>query len=433
LKSGFMVHEHEELYEHLTITHILCFLVLMLGIILGKNIHTIDIIKFDIKFFLLVSSVGLSLVVMYNFRSFLQERNSRFLSWFNFCYLSFPLLIVVLTLFLVRDHTYSIEIILILPVLIVSSMMGKPAGMAISTICSLILIYFHKTLEPELSFYQLLEFSLIMISVMFLVGWFVGGLTSIEAKQRERLNQSLLSLKNEIVHREKMENEMARLDRLNLVGEMAASIGHEVRNPMTTVRGFLQLLSGKKDCLQYKEYFDLMIDELDRANSIITEYLSLAKNKPIDLKTNNLNSIIQAIQPLIQADALKCDQHIKIDLNETTDLLMDEKEVRQVILNLARNGFEAMSPGGMLTIKTFKEGGEVVLAVQDQGKGIDPGSLDKIGTPFFTTKDFGTGLGLAVCYSIAARHNAVVDIETSSGGTTFYIRFKIPHERPVAV
>jgi signal transduction histidine kinase len=97
--------------------------------------------------------------------------------------------------------------------------------------------------------------------------------------------------------------------------------------------------------------------------------------------------------------------------------------MRQMILNLVRNGLEAMPPGGNLVVKTFTDGDEVIMAVQDQGKGIEPGVLEKIGTPFFTTKENGTGLGLAVCYSIAARHNARIEIETDPEGTTFFVRF----------
>lgn len=222
----------------------------------------------------------------------------------------------------------------------------------------------------------------------------------------------------------RLKNEMARLERLNLIGEMAAGIGHEVRNPMTTVRGFLQMLGSKEDCARYKDYYNLMIEELDRANSIITEFLSLAKNKPVNLEVQNLNSIVKALSPLITADATNSDIGVIVELGDIPDLLLNEKEIRQLILNLVRNGLEAMSPGGYLTIRTFTDGKEVVLAAKDQGRGIEADLLEKIGTPFFTTKDYGTGLGLAVCYSIAARHNATIKVETSSEGTTFYARFK---------
>lgn len=236
--------------------------------------------------------------------------------------------------------------------------------------------------------------------------------------------QYILSVVNDITELKKFEKEMARLDQLNLVGQMAAGIGHEIRNPMTTVRGFLQVLSGKKECVEYKEFYNLMIDEIDRANSIITEYLSLARNKPIDLQSQSLNTIVESLYPLIQADALNANKSIEIRLNNIPNILVNEKEIRQVILNLSRNGFEAMDAGGVLTISTYMEGNEVILAVQDQGKGIEPEVLEKIGIPFFTTKDNGTGLGLAVCHSIAKRHNAVIKTNTGSQGTTFLVSFK---------
>lgn len=227
----------------------------------------------------------------------------------------------------------------------------------------------------------------------------------------------------DVAEKRRLDREIARLDRLNLVGEMAAGIGHEIRNPMTTVRGFLQMLSEKNDCTRYKEYFSLMIEELDRANSIITEFLSLAKNKPVEFKMQDLNRIVKVIMPLISADAMVTDNNIEVELGNIPKLLLDEKEIRQLLLNLVRNGLEAMPPGGALTIKTFCEGGEVVLAVTDHGKGIGPDVLEKIGTPFYTTKENGTGLGLAVCYSIAARHKAAVTVDTGPTGTTFYFRF----------
>lgn len=229
----------------------------------------------------------------------------------------------------------------------------------------------------------------------------------------------------DIGQRKQFEKEMHRLDRLNLVGQMAAGIGHEIRNPLTTVRGFLQLLSGKDNCLQYKEFFSLMIDELDRANTIITEFLSLAKDRAIELKMNNINNIIEAMLPLISSDANASQVNINIDLAGVPDILLDEKEIRQLILNLVRNGFEAMDAGGELSISTYAENDEIILAVKDQGGGIAEDIIEKLGTPFFTTKDKGTGLGLAVCYSIAARHKAKIKVVTGKTGTTVLVRFPV--------
>lgn len=227
----------------------------------------------------------------------------------------------------------------------------------------------------------------------------------------------------DVTAQKKIEKEMARMDQMNLVGEMAASIGHEVRNPMTTVRGFLQLLEKKDNVSKYIDYIPLMISELDRANQIISEFLSISRTKVTEVARHNLNNIINSILPLIQVDAINSEKHVKTQLDDVPDLILDDKEVRQLIINLARNGLEAMSKGGCLTIKTHSFTQGVILNIQDEGPGIEPEILNRLGTPFLTTKKAGTGLGLAVCYGIAARHKAEIVVESSPCGSTFSVKF----------
>lgn len=236
--------------------------------------------------------------------------------------------------------------------------------------------------------------------------------------------QCVLETIGDVTEIKKLQQEMGRLGELNLVGEMAASIGHEIRNPMTTARGFLQMLSAKDECTQYKEYFDIIIEELDRANNIVTEFLSMTPKKHGLLKPVNLNTTIETLYPLIKADALIRDNQVHLELCIIPDLMLDESSLRQMILNLARNGIDAMSKGGILTISTYLEGDEVIMAVADQGKGMDQWILDKLGTPFFTTKENGTGLGLAVCYKIAEKNNSYIKVETGTWGTKFLVHFK---------
>jgi len=229
----------------------------------------------------------------------------------------------------------------------------------------------------------------------------------------------------DVTAQKKLEKEMIRMDQMILVGEMAASISHEVRNPMTTVRGFLQLLGEHKNSAKYSDYIPLMISELDRATSIITDFLSISRTRTTEFARQNLNDIIECILPLVQVEAISDEKSIKLELNTIPDLLLDHKEIRQVILNLARNGFEAMGKGGCLTIKTSFADKEVILAIQDEGEGINPEIMDRLGTPFLTTKEKGTGLGLAVCFGIAARHNAKIIAETSPQGSTFFMKFNL--------
>jgi signal transduction histidine kinase len=225
-----------------------------------------------------------------------------------------------------------------------------------------------------------------------------------------------------LIEEKNREIEMAHLDRLRLVGEMAASVGHEVRNPLTTVRGFLQLMQVKKTYLADREYFEIMIKELDRTNSIITEFLSLARKRTYQMKTNNLNCIVQLLFPLLTADSKRMGKQFKIELGDIPDLLVDENAIRQCIINLVRNGLEATKEE--VCLRTYLDDEHVVLAVQDNGSGIPPEIYNKLGVPFVTTKPQGTGLGIPICYKIAERHNAKIEITTGSEGTVFAVRFK---------
>ncbi|MEM5594957.1 PAS domain S-box protein [Niallia circulans] len=213
------------------------------------------------------------------------------------------------------------------------------------------------------------------------------GLLSTEIITIEKKNCVLIVL-NDITERLAFEKEMARLDQLNLVGEMAAGIAHEIRNPMTTVHGFLQIGKSNPSNLSL-EHMELMIDELDRANKIIKEFLTLAKNKTSDKRLYSLNRIIEIIFPLINAEALLTGKKVNLQLEECPELFLDEKEIRQLLLNLALNGLEAMEPEGILTIKTFCKGKYLVLEIIDSGNGIDEEILKKLGTPSLQQRIMG--------------------------------------------
>lgn len=242
-------------------------------------------------------------------------------------------------------------------------------------------------------------------------------------------NDYLIASGIDVTELKHYQQEMARLDRLNLIGEMAASIGHEIRNPLTAIRGFLQMIGNKAEYDTDRVFFDLMIEELDRANSIITEYLGMAKDKRVDLQLKTLDQVVISLYPIILSSANQTEARVRLEINKVPQALVDEMEIRQLILNMARNALEAMPEGGVLTIGTRLEEGRIVLFIEDEGCGLAPEIQDKLGTPFVTTREKGTGLGLAVCYSIAARHKAKIDYKTSSRGTTFNIRFPIPPEQ----
>lgn len=230
---------------------------------------------------------------------------------------------------------------------------------------------------------------------------------------------------NDISERIEKEREQRYYDRLKVIGEMAAGVAHEVRNPMTTVKGFLQVLAENKDLEKYDSIFKLMVEEVDRVNNIISEFLNLAKNKPVDLKDSNINELITVLYPLLETRALKEGKNITLELGSIPMIKVDKNELRQLLLNMLNNALDAMESGKTVAIITYEENSEVVLCIKDEGRGIPDDLLDDIATPFVTGKEHGTGLGLPICYTIAKRNNAEIDFSTSSKGTTFYIRFRI--------
>jgi len=228
----------------------------------------------------------------------------------------------------------------------------------------------------------------------------------------------------DITYRNLLENELARLGQLKSVAQLSAGLVHEIRNPITTVRGFLQILYGNEELNQYRDYFDLMIKELDDANHLITDFLSMAKEKESHFAWQDLNSLIQSLFSVFNAEATLKNHKIILDLGEINDIYMDGNQIRQLIVNLVNNGIESMEAGGVLTIRTASQGEYIVLSVEDKGSGIDSEIMNRIGTPFFTTKEKGTGLGLSICQNIADKHKAKIKIKSSTDGSTFSVWFK---------
>jgi len=235
---------------------------------------------------------------------------------------------------------------------------------------------------------------------------------------------SMDGIVRDVTKRVLLEQDVARLDRLNIAGQMAANLAHEVRNPLTTVRGYLQLMGTRQEFQHFKGQFIMLLEELDRTNGIITEYLSLSKDKMVDIKRRSLNDIISAIYPLIQTDAAASNIEVRLNLANPPEIFLDDKEIKQLLLNLTRNAIAAMPDGGLLEIETAADDAEVSLTVRDQGPGIAQEVLQNLGKPFLTTKEGGTGLGLAICYRIVSRHNAKLSIATGQSGTAISIRFR---------
>jgi PAS domain S-box-containing protein len=237
----------------------------------------------------------------------------------------------------------------------------------------------------------------------------------------------ILFIGHDVTELQRLKDEVDRMERLSLVGQMAASITHEIRNPMAVIRGFVQLLNERSPEDQ-QGYFRIVLDELDRANAIINDFLSLAQNRIVEKESSNLHDLLNDLLPLLWADANMRGQMIDLRLCEEMDLLqLNSKEIKQLILNLARNGMEAMNDKGVLRIETINLKDTVQLRVIDNGIGISEEKLERLFEPFYTTKMNGTGLGLALCLSIVERHNGKIHVESTLGqGTAIIVSFCKP-------
>lgn len=214
-----------------------------------------------------------------------------------------------------------------------------------------------------------------------------------------------------------------RLEELNVIGKIAGSVAHEVRNPLTVVRGHLQLLSWDETLKKHYDKLDTMIMEIDRAVEILTELLYMSSPSQLKLERENINKVLNHLYQLLTAEALVNQHEVEYALNDVPEVLLDKKRFRQVVLNLVRNGLQAMEQHSKIVISTYAGNKKVFFSVKDFGKGIPQEVLKKLGTPFLTTKPDGTGLGLMSCYNIISQHKASMEVETGPEGTTFTVIF----------
>ncbi|WP_102348866.1 PAS domain-containing sensor histidine kinase [Bacillus sp. Marseille-P3661] len=220
------------------------------------------------------------------------------------------------------------------------------------------------------------------------------------------------------------EEMIRRSDKLSAVGQLAAGVAHEIRNPLTTLKGFIQLFKGDLD----SKYVDIMLAELDRINLIVSEFLILSKPQAIKYGFKDVNQILQNIIALLESQAIinNIQFHLEMDKN-IPHIKCEENQLKQVFINLLKNAIEAMPNGGKITVKVqIINVGIVKIVIIDEGVGIAEEQIPKLGEPFFTTKEDGTGLGLMVSFRIIESHGGTMNMSSQlNKGTTIEISLPI--------
>ncbi len=243
-------------------------------------------------------------------------------------------------------------------------------------------------------------------------------------------------LLRDVKHRRELEEDLKRADRLALMGTLAAGLAHEIRNPLGGIKGAAQLLKRSIDGQPgLREYTDIMIREVDRVNQLIEQLLDLSRPPQLNLEPINIHAVLEDVLLLESQTIDGREISIKKRFDPSLPPIRgDRAELMQVFLNLVKNASQAMEQNGTLTITTRLETDYHVrglnternrfiwVEIADEGAGIKEEDLPHIFSPFFTTKNYGTGLGLATCYRIIKEHGGLIRVESVEGkGTTFKV------------
>lgn len=234
-----------------------------------------------------------------------------------------------------------------------------------------------------------------------------------------------------------MEEAVKRSEQLAAVGAMAAGLAHELRNPLASMSGSIQLLGDSKVFADdERRLMGIVIREADRLNGLVSAFLQFARPAPPELEPVDFREVLDTTVTLFRNDPTRRGVQVQIDAEGDLTLMGDVGQLGQLLWNLLTNAAEAMPAGGMARIAARKRDGWLWLSVGDQGPGIAPGDLGHIFEPFYTTKESGTGLGLSTVHSIAQAHGGTVRVESGLGiGTTFFVDLPSESgpEQPIAL
>ncbi|CAM4368443.1 PAS domain S-box protein [Paenibacillus alkaliterrae] len=233
--------------------------------------------------------------------------------------------------------------------------------------------------------------------------------------------RAFASISRDMRSRNKMEELLRRSEKLTTVGQLAAGVAHEIRNPLTTLRGFLQLQQESKKLTL--THVSLMLSELDRINLIVGEFLILAKPQATRFVTKDVRDVLQDVIALMNSEAILHNIEFRVSFtDDSCRISCEENQLKQVFINLLKNAIEAMPSGGFIHIHITCRREHISISITDEGEGIPDEIIPNIGDPFFTGKETGTGLGIMVSQRIINSHKGTMDIKSQVNvGTTVNI------------
>jgi two-component system, sporulation sensor kinase B len=217
-------------------------------------------------------------------------------------------------------------------------------------------------------------------------------------------------------------------ERLKTTGQLAAAVAHEIRNPLTVVKGFLQFFEQDSSFSEERKgHIALMIEELDTAEEVISQFLSVAKPDKEDITEHvNVRAVLKSVRDLLHSYGLLHDNMIELEVAGDCTISANSIELKQLLINLIKNAIEASNIGEKVLVTAGREEEFVIIKVIDYGRGMTEAEVASLGTPFYSLKSKGTGLGMMICFNIIKKFKGTINFQSSIGhGTTITIRFPV--------
>lgn len=256
----------------------------------------------------------------------------------------------------------------------------------------------------------------LQMGVFCMVGALAGLLSDRQRRQELALRRTSAQLDQ--AHRELRENfeSLKRAERLYALGQMSAGLAHEIRNPLASIEGAVAVVQRERESAErHREFLDIIQKECRRLNKLLTSFLNFARPSPPDLKTVEIDGLLDSVIVLAQHAGETLQRDLKKDIQAGLwRLECDPEQMKQVLLNLVMNAIQATPQGGTVVLAARENGDRVEIDVQDEGCGISEDCLDRVFDPFFTTKRMGTGLGLSVAHLIVSQHGGTLIVARNS-------------------
>ncbi len=264
----------------------------------------------------------------------------------------------------------------------------------------------------------------IQIGMFFAIATLTGILADHERAQRKKVEETATTLTEVYTQLQKSMEQLRRADRLSALGELSAGLAHEVRNPLGSIEGAVQIL-GRHDLAEEtrQEFEEMASREIARLKGLVTHFLEFARPQTPRVVASDAGLLLQSVAKLAAETARMAKVEIVVESAATgPSILMDPEQMRQVLLNLTINATQAMPKGGKIRLRAVQDDESVRIEVEDEGVGISPENVERVFDPFYTTRSDGTGLGLPIAYRIVSQHGGhIAAWKNPERGMTFVV------------